>query len=408
MKILHVSSWLQPKLGYSEYHLPIAQQRLGHEVAVLTSDRYYPFPDYESTVGLVLGNRIVGIGTRRELDLTVFRRPILFEYRHHLWLRGFRRALADYKPDVVHVHEAFTLPAVQSALAKSKFGYVLVVASSMEPEVFYPQTAARAAYYRLHRAAAAPWLRRRVDAFSAVGPGARKILSAQLRVAEDNIAVVPLGADAETFCPDQSRRDDLRRRLGVPDDLVLVVYAGKLIPDKDVHVLARAFVQMSTTAKCGLLLVGNGPPAYLQELQGILSGTPRPVFFAGAVPNRELAGYFDGADIGVWPSQSSNAAIEAALCGLPLIVSESPATTHYISGGNGLNFPRGDAVQLAARLASLAEQPALRRKMAADGRIYLEKTMSWKAVAHRYIEMYERAGAPLNRLSGGGVPTMTP
>src|SRR5437016_1249702 len=109
MRVLHVSSWFQPQLGYSEYHLPIAQQRLGHTVAVLTSDRFFPFPDYEATTRPLLGERVVGSGTREEYGLRAYRLPIAFEYRHHLWLRGFAGALAEFKPDVVHVHEPFTL-----------------------------------------------------------------------------------------------------------------------------------------------------------------------------------------------------------------------------------------------------------------------------------------------------------
>src|SRR5436189_2131592 len=123
MRILHVSSWFQPVLGYSEYHLPTALQRLGHTVAVLTSDRHFPFPDYPATVEPVLGRRIVGPGKRVEEGLLTYRLPITFEYRHHLWLRHFDAAVRDFSPDVLHVYQAFTLPTLQSALAKSGYNY---------------------------------------------------------------------------------------------------------------------------------------------------------------------------------------------------------------------------------------------------------------------------------------------
>src|SRR2546430_6066479 len=96
MRILHVSSWFQPELGYSEYHLPTAQQRLGHIVAVLTSDRFFPFPNYDATVGPVLGARVVGRGRRTEHGLSTYRLPVAFEYRHHLWLREFDAAVREF------------------------------------------------------------------------------------------------------------------------------------------------------------------------------------------------------------------------------------------------------------------------------------------------------------------------
>ena len=60
MKIVHLCSYIQPKLGYQEYYLAKEHAKMGHEVIVISSDRYYPFPDYNNTIKKILGNRFVG------------------------------------------------------------------------------------------------------------------------------------------------------------------------------------------------------------------------------------------------------------------------------------------------------------------------------------------------------------
>jgi len=367
----------------------MAQQRLGHTVAVLTSDRFFPFPNYQATIQPLLGARVVGSGAREECGLQAYRLPIAFECRHHLWLRGFERALAEFEPEVVHVHEPFTLPAFQSALAKPRNGYGLLIASSMEKEVFYPQSFPRQMYYQLHAAFVAPVLRRQVDVFTAVGEGAREVLSQVLSLPIERVEFVPLGADSERFRFDAAARREVRRELGVADDLVLVVYAGKLIADKDVHVLAAAVGRAKPRAPLGLLLLGNGTSDYCARLSELAKAGRHPIFLRPAIPNQELPRFFSAADIGVWPSQSSNAAIEAALAGLPLVVSESQATGHYVEAGNGLAFPRGEVASLAGCLERLADAPESRREMAARGRAHLEREMSWDCVARRYLNLYQ-------------------
>jgi glycosyltransferase involved in cell wall biosynthesis len=388
MKILHVCSWFQPQLGYSEYHLPIALQRLGHSVAILTSDRYYPFPDYETTVRPILGSRIVRSGVQTELGLKAYRQPVLFECRHHLWLRKFNRVLAEFRPEIVHVYQTFTLPTLQSALGKSRFGYGLIVRSTMEKEVFVHQPPGRRLFYRFFSGIIAPVLRRRVDCFTAVGSGAQEIVANVVRMPREKVQIVPLGADTERFRFNEEGRKKIRDWLCLPDDAVVIIYAGKLLPKKDVHVLAEAFQQLAPRRRIGLLLLGNGTPEYEQRLRDILGNSLDKAHLLPPVPNAELRDYFSAADIAVWPSESSNAALEAASAGLPIVVCDSEGSRSYVEAGNGLKFPRGDAVALASSLIRLIDDRALRKEMGECGRLHVTNNLSWDAIARRSVETY--------------------
>ena len=60
MRIVHVVDYSMPQMGYQEFLLPKYNAAAGHEVIILTSDRYFPVPNYEDTWKEFLGPRIIG------------------------------------------------------------------------------------------------------------------------------------------------------------------------------------------------------------------------------------------------------------------------------------------------------------------------------------------------------------
>ena len=64
MKILHIINYFQPQLGYQEYFLAKEQVKMGHKVYVVTSNLYFPFPNYEQTFQNILGPRKFNPGNK--------------------------------------------------------------------------------------------------------------------------------------------------------------------------------------------------------------------------------------------------------------------------------------------------------------------------------------------------------
>lgn len=379
MRTLHLCSWFQPQLGYSEFHLPTALQRAGHTVAIVTSDRYYPFPDYDSTIRPLLGPRIVGVRRGVECGLYTYRLPVAFEYRHHLWLRGLDQVIAEFKPDVVHTYQTFTLPTFQSAWAQKKFNYRLIVRSTMEKEVFGDQPVGRRLFYALFSRFCAPIMRARVDRFTTVSEGSREITQRVMSLPQAKVDVVPLGADSHRFRFDEDARIEVRKKFGIGENKCVVLYAGKLIERKDVHILADAIARTNMPAV--LMLIGRGAPTYEARLRDAIQGTARKIIIQPPVPNEQLSSFFSACDIAVWPSECSNAAIEAGMVGVPLIVSDSEGSRSYVAHNNGRLFPRGDARALASILDELGNNPELRKRLGENGRVHFTSTLSWDAIA---------------------------
>ena len=124
MRIIHISDHFQPWMGYQETYLAKEQTRMGHDLLVITANRYGRRP------GAILGTREASAGFSEEDGIKVLRLPILFELPTNWaypWLRNLIGAVQDFSPDIIHCHGVLTFSNIRIALGKKKMGYVLVV-----------------------------------------------------------------------------------------------------------------------------------------------------------------------------------------------------------------------------------------------------------------------------------------
>ena len=156
----------------------------------------------------------------------------------------------------------------------------------------------------------------------------------------------------------------MRRRLG--GDGVIVLYVGRLSREKGLPLLAEAFRRTRAhRPELRLAVVGEGPGR--AELEAALRGTPHRLL--GALHGRELAEAYASADLFCLPSATETfgqVTLEAAASGLPAVVLDRGAAAEQVAHGEtGLVCPAGDPDALAARLALLCDDPALRARMGA-------------------------------------------
>ena len=60
MRILHLINYFNDNLNYQENNLIKLQNINGHQVTLITSDRYFPFRNYNKNYKKILGKRLVG------------------------------------------------------------------------------------------------------------------------------------------------------------------------------------------------------------------------------------------------------------------------------------------------------------------------------------------------------------
>lgn len=149
------------------------------------------------------------------------------------------------------------------------------------------------------------------------------------------VSVIPNPVDTAAFSFLESGR--VRQLHGVSPDAPLLVYLGRLAPEKNLPALLAAFERVQAARpECRLLLVGDGPSRAALEAQA--AGLP--VLFAGAVDYEEVPHYLGAADLFVTASTSEvlpMTFLESLAAGTPLAVAASPAAADLVvSGENGL------------------------------------------------------------------------
>ena len=397
MRIAHVVPYFQPVIGYQEYFLAREQMKEGHEVCVITSDRYFPFIDYEETMASLLGPRFVGVGRFQERGIDVVRLPMLLEVGTFAFVRGLRAALKGFSPQLVHAHDEYTQMTLEAIMLKRSIGYRIVVDCHSHGYAMISFSRKFAYQAGLTRNPVTRFLLSKADGFIATTASARRWLEREWGIGRERIADIPLGADTDTFAPNPSARTAVRGKMGVDEDDVLVIYAGKLTPSKDIDVLIHAVaVLLGEGMPIKLLLVGGGTKPYLAALGSLVeqTGTGKAVFFLGPKPPSILASLFAASDIGVWPGDPSIAIVEAMAAGLPVIFPSPSAghhfdLRHYVKRGNGYMFRRGDIYDLSDKLRKLSVNPRLRRGMGAASRSTAEALFSWRAVNRKTLHYYK-------------------
>jgi glycosyltransferase involved in cell wall biosynthesis len=201
-------------------------------------------------------------------------------------------------------------------------------------------------------------------------PGRSYAVSERLRldlvrvhgVAGDSVRVAPNGVDGAVFHPGVRRqRPEARCRLGLDERELVALFIGGLWWEKGLHIALEALARVRQPWK--LLVAGqdDDAPAF-QALAGRL-GVARRVQFLGFVdrPQRLYA----AADCLMLPSGFEGfplVALEAAACGLPVLISREAHPGELFDETTGYVLPR-TAEAFAQALDELAADPRRRQAM---------------------------------------------
>jgi phosphatidyl-myo-inositol alpha-mannosyltransferase len=288
------------------------------------------------------------------------------------------RAIEQFDPGVVHVHEPFssTMPAIVAA-----FGERPTIAT-------FHMWSERSRLYR----AVAPIARRvarRLAGRIAVSPAAQEFAAQMLGMPRGAFRVIPNGVDEDAFATAKPI-DDL-----VDPDRPLLLFVGRLEPRKGLDVLIRAYLRLrAELPRVRLCVVGEGPER--ERCQRMVPPSIRPdVLFVGAVSRDDLPRYHVSADLFVSPATGGESfgivLLEAMAAGLPVVASDIPGyRTVMRDGRQGRLVPPGDAFALAEAIGTLLGNERLCRAMAAEGRGTAAE-YAWPIIGRRIEEVYRDA-----------------
>lgn len=202
----------------------------------------------------------------------------------------------------------------------------------------------------------------------------RQILAEQFGL-ETPIEVIPNGLDLAPYR--ENIRPIDRSNIGFSDNDVILIYVGRLSPEKNLSLLFRAFYGVAMTYDyVRLLIVGDGPERENLETLTKHMDLGSKVFFTGMIDYKEIPSYLTTSDIFVTPSNSETfglSTVEAMAAGLPTLGMDAPGSQDIIEDGVTGLVASDDLAVFTAKLVLLSTNHELRQEMGKKALIASEK-----------------------------------
>jgi len=213
----------------------------------------------------------------------------------------------------------------------------------------------------------------------------------------ENVETLELGVDTRIFFPDAEEGRAVRRKLGWPEDRQVLLYVGRLNPDKNVRRLLESFAILheSDPGRFHLAVVGDGMlRGALQRLQETTGAVSWLQFCNGSA---ELAEIYRAADLFVHPGVKETfglVTLESQACGTPVVgISGSYMDAINFSGLHNWSSD-DDPEALATAIRSIANEDLQVTGLRAAASV--ASRYSWDDVFRRLFAVYREVIASYN------------
>lgn len=383
MRILVFTSHYAPLIGGAELATQYVIERLpGHSFDILTSRYIRTLPTFEER-GRV---RIYRVGFGRPFDRHLF--PLLALFK--AWRLGIRNYALGW---AIMANQA----GVAALLVRRLLGLPYVL--TLQEDVTDPRVRSRAALLG--------------PLYSAIYRGARRIHAISTFLAhkareqgtQAPITVVSNGIDTAVFkSVSQQDKPALRKTLGLPEDVPIVITASRLSHTTAVDDFLRAVSEMP---EVHAVVAGDGELRdEIHALAQSLGITDR-VRFLGSVSHDVLAHYLAASDIFVRASRAEGlgtAFLEAMACGLPVVATRMGGIPDIVyEGENGACVPVNDPHAVAQAVTRLLGDRVLYEKLR-SGAIEFARDFDWQPIAIRMETVFTTAALPAVLVATGIYP----
>lgn len=154
------------------------------------------------------------------------------------------------------------------------------------------------------------------------------------------------GIELDKFNDKSRVTSTIRQQYGIEKDDLVIMYSGRIVPEKGVKELLQAFVELPKKQKIKLVIVGSAKygrtvfDEYLSSLKKISEPFNDQVIFTGYIPYEEMPQLYSIADIGMVPSLCNDGfnltVVEYMANSAPVIVSDKGAMNELITPECGI------------------------------------------------------------------------
>ena len=225
---------------------------------------------------------------------------------------------------------------------------------------------------------------------------AAELLSAMTVKHPREVRVLPMGAQIAEFAsavPSDARRRQLLAQVNGDSNTQLLLYAGRLSPEKNIPLLIETMERLADE-NFRLVVAGAGPLTDWLESESNRRA-PGKVLSLGHVQDRQaLIGLYANCDAFVHPNPREPfgiAPLEAMAAGLPLVAPRSGGVLSYADDTNAW-LTEANADAFVAAVKSVFADASVRKDKLARARWTAEQ-YSWSEVADRFFALYDELHA---------------
>lgn len=289
-----------------------------------------------------------------------------------LWAWGSLRRLARLirAANAVHVHDGIYFGSLAGAVLAKRFDKRLVVTQHIGQGALRPPLSWAVA---LANRVAAHLVLKRADAVAFISPAVRSYFESIVGP-ERGFHYVANGVDTDIFHPVAETPQSCRARLGFDSTRPLLLFVGRFVPVKRLHLVRAIAEQRPDWQWC---VIGHGPEQP--------TGWRLPnVNVLAPMRQAALADFYRAADLLVIPSEREGFPLvvqEAMACGLPVCITAEVAAGGALPPALWVRLPDDEARvadEGVAALAAALQAPApARQRLREDCAAYAASSWSW-------------------------------
>ena len=195
------------------------------------------------------------------------------------------------------------------------------------------------------------------------------------------------GVDIEQYqYAEPDKKTEMKQRLGLPLDKIIVAYSGQFIERKDQEFAIEGILSSKSAEKVYMILMGDGPK--FKQIRETYSENSQ-LLFTGNINN--VSEYLQASDIYVSASKSEgmpNGVLEAMATGLPVLLSDIPQHMEVLEINNkyGMSYHLGDRADFIEKFDALMEKDLV--CMGSEAYKTANNEFSASIMSQRYQELY--------------------
>lgn len=329
VKILHICRMFTDDLSYQENYLTKFQKRMGFDVTVVTSN--WKMNDSGKMCKKDSNNTYINKDGIKVIELTIKNEKNY--YYKFAQLSNLVETVTGENPDCLFIHGCAVMYLGDLKNYIKEKNVVVYVDNhsdfSNSARTWISRNILHKIWWKLRIRMIEPYVKR----FYGVLPARVKFLTDVYGVPSDKCELLVMGADDDevTLVKDEKISSDLKPKLGIDDDMFVILTGGKIDKSKRQTLLLMRAINKIKNPKAVLIIFGSIEEDIKDEFNELLSDYIR---YVGWIKAKETYLYIQIADLVVFPGRHSVLWEQCVAQEKPMVVKYWDGTTHIDIGGN--------------------------------------------------------------------------